>query len=86
MSALENYIRLIDLFVTGEISASRFELAYLDLFKSETIAFPRAIFDILNDLFCYIDTFCSDPDTRDKDDLDDEDLRQRAKEALLRLT
>ncbi len=85
MSTIQKYILLITQFVTGEIAASQFEASYLDTFKNESEIFPEKIYGVLNELFLDVDAYCSDPDLRDEEDLDDQELLERAKEALTKL-
>lgn len=86
MSTISQYILLLIQFVTGKITATQFELAYLEMFKNETEAFPEDIYETLNNLFSDVDAYCGDPSLRDEEDLDDEGLMASAKRALERLT
>lgn len=86
MSTIEGYILLITQFVTGEISASQFEIAYLDMFKSENDELPEYVYNALNNLFSSVDAYCGDSELRDDEDLDDGELVAKAKEALENLT
>ena len=86
MSTIAKYILLITQFVTGEITASQFETTYLEMFKNETDILPEDVYDVLNNLFLDVDAYCGDPELRDDEDLDDEDLVSSAKEALKKLT
>jgi len=81
----EKYAVLIERFVSGEISASEFEVSYLDAFKNEDFGFDQDVYEILNFLFSDVDAYCSDPDLRDNDDLDEEQLLNSAKKALIEL-
>lgn len=82
MSTIEQYILLITQFVIGEITASQFESRYLKMFKNEEDQFPEHVYDALNKLFSDVDCYCGDPDLRDDEDLDDEELLGCAKQAL----
>ncbi len=86
MSTIEKYILLITQFVLDEITASQFEMLYLEMFKDEMDGLPEDIYDVLNNLFSDIDAYCGDPDLRDGEDLDDKELLASAKKALKRLT
>lgn len=86
IESLEHYISLITQFVTGKIMASQFEASYLEMFKNETRELPEDAYDVLNDLFSNVDAYCGDPELRDDDDLDDEELLNSAKQALKKLT
>lgn len=83
---LEQYILIITQFVAGDISASKFETSYLSMFKNETEVFPEHIYDVLNNLFLDVEAYCSDPELRDDEDLDENDLLSSAKDALSNLT
>lgn len=83
--ALEKYIVLISKFVFNLISASNFEAVYLEIFKKESHSFKPEIFQILDELFGDVDTFCSDANLRDEDDIDEDQLRANARSALSRL-
>jgi len=85
MSTIEKYILLITQFVTGELTASQFEVSYLDMFKNESETLPEKTYAALNELFLDVDAYCSDPALRDEEDLDDQELLERAKQALAKL-
>lgn len=79
---LQKYKGLISAFTSGGMSSAQFESKYLDMFKAETFQFPEHIFDVLNTLFLDVDAYCADSALRDDEDLGDEELLARAKEAL----
>ena len=58
------------------------EALYADMFKNEKREFPQDVYDVLNELFCDVDAYCGDPELRDDEDLDDEQLLNCAKKAL----
>ncbi|MGW5789158.1 colicin immunity domain-containing protein [Saccharopolyspora sp. NPDC003752] len=80
-----DYVGLIRAFTSGKISAPRFEEQYMAMFKAATRHFPEPVYEILNDLFLDCDEYVADPDLRDEDDLDDQQLHERATEALTKL-
>ena len=82
MSTIDKYILLLTQFVNSEIAASEFDTLYLEQFKKETETFPEEIYDILNNLFSDVDAYCEDPDLRDDEDLDEDELLISAKKAL----
>jgi len=84
-SELEPWVRLIDQFVCGFLSAAEFEVQYLTMFKGDNTAWTEPEFKILDGLFADVDAFCGDPDLRDERDIDDGTLRTRAAAALERL-
>jgi len=83
---LEQYILLITQFVTGDITASQFEVSYLEMFKNESRELPEDIYNVLNGLFSDVDAYCGDPELRDDDDLGDEELLGSARDALKKLS
>jgi hypothetical protein len=74
-----DYTTLIAAFVHGDISASEFEQRYLRMFKNETRVIPGELYIVLNELFTDVDAFCGNPMLRGRDDLDEAQLRERAK-------
>lgn len=48
----------------------------------KTSFFDESSFSALNDLFFDVDSYCADPSLRDDGDLDEQELRSRAKETL----
>ena len=74
---LNRYGRLMESMLSGRLSATDFERRYLDLFKADGADRSPRVFGILDALFAEVDAFCPDPDVREPDDLDEEQLRQR---------
>ncbi len=79
------YIRLIESFVKGELSAEDFESRYLAMFKADKTHRREDEFRVLDRLFADVDSFCADPSIRSTDELDEEELRSRCVEALTAL-
>lgn len=82
---LKKYTLLITLFVTGKITAHQFEMLYLNMFKGESGLLSEKDYGVLNELFHDVDAYCSDPDLRGEDDLDDQGLLERANVALTKI-
>ena len=61
-------------YITGEIPAFQFEVAYLEMFIEETRFLSEDVYDALNNLFLDVDAYCADVSLRDDEDLDEEDL------------
>lgn len=78
-------MNLISSFVKGEITTTDFESKYLALFKNDPALGPDEVFLVLNKLFTDVDAFCDNPDLRDEDDLNEEQLRQCSVDALEKL-
>lgn len=83
--SLRPYIELIDSFLNNQIDALIFEREYLVMFKNDTTRWSESEYDVLNNLFGDVDTFCADPELRDPEDLDEEQLRQQCRMALEKL-
>lgn len=78
---MNDYIRLIDAFLGGEIDALTFESTYLAKFKSEQCPISHQVFKILDRLFADVDAFCADASLRDENDLDEAGLIEAARKA-----
>jgi hypothetical protein len=84
-NALAKYIRLVQSLISREIDPRSFERIYLDLFKNDPTDWSEAEYEVLNDLFGDVDAFCSDPQLCGPDDLNEDQLRHKAKIALKKL-
>lgn len=82
---LETYITLLTAFIADKIDVLNFEKKFLQLFKNETRTLSRTEFKILDRLFADVDAYCADPQLRDKEDLNEIELREKCKAALQRL-
>jgi hypothetical protein len=76
------YLELLASFLSGSIGVSDFEVAYLDLFKHDDAIRPDEVFEVLDGLFSDIDAYSPQPA---EDEIDEEQLRQRASDAYHRL-
>jgi hypothetical protein len=56
------------------------------MFKNDEARWLEEEYDVLNDLFRDLESFCADPELRGRDDLDEEQLRQRAEIAIEKLS
>jgi Bacterial self-protective colicin-like immunity len=79
------YITLIESFITERILPVEFESKYLKLFKEEKLIPPAPIYVVLNSLFTDVDAFCSDPALRNQFSIDENELRERARQAYTEL-
>ena len=79
---LDAYLRLLETFQSGRISAEDFETDYLALFKSDNRLFPENVFRILNQLFSDVDMFVSNPEIRGLRDLDHSQLLECSRKAF----
>jgi hypothetical protein len=82
---IKHYVNLIDSFLNNQIDVSTFEAKYLDTFKNDITMWSGDTYEILNGLFSDVDAFCADPELRDSEDLDEEQLRQQAQVAARKL-
>jgi hypothetical protein len=88
------YRELISSFCNGQISAQEFQSSYLKMFKNDQdYSLNEDEFDILETLFTDADAYSADPEYREYvhtkypefPALDDEELRDRAREAYQKL-
>lgn len=82
---LNDYLELMELFHSGQITSVQFETRYLALFKADQRLFPAEIFSVLNQLFSDVDAFVADPNIRGRNDLDEEQLLTSSRAAYERL-
>ena len=85
MSTVSTYIELIRAFLVNSLSASDFEQRYLTLFKNDLEPKPKHVFLLLDELFSDVDAFCEDPQLRDENDIDEDELRVRCEAVLAKL-
>jgi hypothetical protein len=91
-SASDDYQKLMDRFLSGEMPAGEFQIAFLEKFKNETTIFGAAVFELLDKVFSDVDAFSADPKLlaklqaeRPQFYLDEQSLRSRIAEASKRL-
>lgn len=82
---LTPYWALMTAFVEGRLHASEFEPIFFRLFQNDPIRWPREIFELLNRLHTDADAYTPDPSLRDRYDLDENQLRDRATKTLREL-
>ncbi len=82
MDALTPYIQLLSSFMAQELTATEFEAHYLRVYKQDETLFSDEAFLVLERIFGDVDAFYSAPDLREKDDLNETQLRQRCAQAL----
>ena len=83
---LNPYIHLMESFLAHKIDASEFERRYFSMFKNDTSSWTEAEYENLNYLFGELDAFCADPELRDENDIDEDQLREAAKMTLANLS
>lgn len=85
MRNLQPYIELIGSFVQGQMTDKIFERSYLALFTGDDTISNDVDFDVLNDLFYEVEEYCADPSLRDDGDTNEEQLRRKSAETLVKL-
>ena len=83
---LDPYLHLMKSFVENKIDAKEFEGRYLSMFKSDTNSWTEAEYENLNSLFAEVDAFCADPQLRDENDIDEEQLKEATRMTLMKLS
>lgn len=83
--SLQQYIELLQRYVAGKLDDSSFEQQYLALTKhySGNLSFEE--YNILQDLFYVVESYCPDPGLRGEEDADEQEMREAAAVALNRL-
>ncbi|ABY36407.1 MULTISPECIES: colicin immunity domain-containing protein [Chloroflexus] len=84
---LTEYKRLIEAFLTHEISAAEFEERYMAAFLAEPGGMDKELFLILDALFAAVDCYwpgCA-PGEETPFEISEEQLRREARDALARL-
>ena len=82
---LYNYLILLTDFVSHSMSASEFEKRFLEIHRTDPSNYSENAHRIISILFSDVDTYCSDSNIRDEDDLDDQGLWEKARIALTEL-
>ena len=85
-SELSPYIDLMKSFLANKIDAHEFEDRYLSMFKEDTTDWTEEEYENLNYLFGEIDAFTPDPELRNENDIDEDQLREVTKMTLARLS
>jgi len=91
-SDVSHYLSLLKRFLGNELSAERFQAAYLDMFKRENRQLAPDLFEILDTLFGDVDSLVLDPELRSELEsqnpgfyLDEAALRRRVSDAYMKL-
>ncbi len=82
---VEKYLLLISDYVSMHIDSLEFESKYLQMYKSDTFHYSIIIYELLAILSSDVDAYCSNPEIRDSEDLDENQLLQRATYTLCEL-
>jgi len=79
---LADYQKVIRGFVNGDLGVREFESLYLRMFKEDSAIRPDAEYEILNNLFSAVDTYCENTALRQPFSLDEQQLRSEANAAF----
>ena len=79
--SLDDYLALMDAFVSGQIGADAFERRYLEWFQDDEAFRPPVVFAALDDVFWAVDSYVADPALQGPEDLNEDQLRSRVRVA-----
>jgi Bacterial self-protective colicin-like immunity len=88
MKKYYNFISLIEDFINHKITVSQFERMYMDKYLSNTVKLGDELFDIMDWLFAEVDAYTDlplEPTDDPSDHLNEDQLRESAKETLAEL-
>jgi hypothetical protein len=80
-----DYATLMDLFLSGKMSAGEFQVTYLDRFKTEARELSESLYGLLQGLFADVDMYSTDPELLKSwpdNYIDERALREKVKHAL----
>lgn len=80
-----DYVKLLESFANGHITASEFEKKFLDLNREDKNVYSEEINSILSKLFVTIDSFCENQYLRDEGDINENQLHDHVLVALTNL-
>ena len=81
------YLEMGAAFVDGRMSGEVFEQRFLAIYMIDESPVPDPVFNILDGVFADVDDYTTDPELRARvGGLDDEELRERVRAAMHRLT
>ena len=83
---LNQYTDLMRSFVENKITVYEFERRYLAMFKADKNTWTEAEYETLNNLFSDVDAFCANPELRDDNDIDEDQLREATELTLAKLS
>lgn len=75
---MTNYIILIKSYLLGFSDICLFEKEYYNLFKNDDKTdYTKKEYDFINGVFSTLDSYCSNPELRDENDLNDEEVKEK---------
>jgi Bacterial self-protective colicin-like immunity len=83
---MKKYLLLLSEYVSEQISSIDFETKYLKIYTNDSFYYSMKTHESLAMLSSDVDAYCFDSGIRDKDDLDEKQLLQRATHTLCKLT
>ncbi len=85
----QDYRLLLERYLSGELTAERFQSMYLDRFKTEQQRLDEPLFELLDGLFGDVDSFTKDPELLAGNPnfyLDEERLREEVRRVVKQLS
>lgn len=82
---IAEYKELLRSFIMDEIDAISFEKKFFSLYKNDEIKWNNQVVSILFELFSDVDAYCSEPELRDDEDLDEIELKESVKRAFSKI-
>ena len=87
-SEIQKCKKLLDEFISGKISAPKFEKRYIDLWgfwRDTNILYNEEFAEVFDTLFSDCDVYCASPELRDKYAIDEKQLLECVKIAQKKL-
>jgi hypothetical protein len=81
----QDYRLLLERYLSGELTAEKFQSTYLDRFKTERQRLDEPLFELLDSLFGDVDSYTKDPELLVENPsfyLDEERLREKVRHAV----
>jgi hypothetical protein len=78
----QKYISVIEAFIDGKLTAVEFEKEFLELHRNDNHSYAEDAHKVISIMFSDVDSFCSIPEIRDENDIDEQELLNRARKAL----
>lgn len=79
---VQPYVELIDAFLSDRLPVASFERTYMDTYLNDKTHWLEPVYEALNEVFLDIDAYYPDPEIRDEDGIDEEELRVRVARSL----
>ena len=86
VAGLREYERLLRCLLSGELSAAEFQREFLHVFQNDPNIWTGEHYRTLETLFEEVDAFEANSAVRDKDMLDEHELKKVAEDSLAKIT